>query len=268
MCILSKSKCLLLFSLVLFSQITFAKNVPLDDRTIFQVAPISALDKGVYDGNFTYGELKQHGDFGLGTFKDLDGEMLALDGKFYQMLDDGHLKIVDNAQIVPFAEVSYFIPTIKNKKLAPEEHLGDLENSLLDIFPNKNVPYAIKIEGTFRMLKFRVVRKQTPPFNKSLAEAAKTEAIFDLKNVKGVLVGYWFPAYLSNIAVSGFHLHFIDTRHHIGGHVLALYMSNGSLSMEQMTGLNMYFPNTKNFRDADLADKNILNDINKAEKSH
>ena len=40
---------------------------------------------GVYDGDLTYQELARHGDFGLGTFDALDGEMIALDGAFYQI---------------------------------------------------------------------------------------------------------------------------------------------------------------------------------------
>ncbi len=236
-------------------------------QTIYQVAPIAALAKGVYDGNYTYGELKKHGDFGLGTFLDLEGEMVALDGKFYQMLDNGHLKLVDNSEVVPFAEVSYFVPTIKNRQLAPQENLGDLENNLLTMFQNKNVPYAVKITGTFKMLKLRVVRKQNPPF-KSLADAAKNQAIFNLENIKGTIVGYWFPAYLSNIAVTGFHFHFINKDRTHGGHILALDMSDGALSMEQMTNLQLAFPNTKSFADADLLDKNITSNINQAEKGH
>ncbi len=117
---ISISKLILTFYLLFsLSQITFAENMTATDKsskTIFQVAPIAGLAEGVYDGNYTYGELKKHGDFGLGTFLDLDGEMIAVDGKFYQMLDNGHFKLVDDKQVVPFAEVNYFVPTIKNQQ--------------------------------------------------------------------------------------------------------------------------------------------------------
>ena len=56
---------------------------------IFQNSTINALLEGVYDGSMTYGELRQHGDFGLGTFNALDGEMIAFDGDFYQIKADG-----------------------------------------------------------------------------------------------------------------------------------------------------------------------------------
>lgn len=265
------NKLILVFSLLSsLSHITFAQDEAVADkssRTIFQVAPIASLAKGVYDGDYTYGELKKHGDFGLGTFLDLDGEMIALDGKFYQMLDNGHYKLVDDKQIVPFAEVNYFLPTIKNQQLPPMKSYSDLSNYFLNLFPNKNVPYAIRIDGKFETLEVRVVRKQKPPFT-TLANAAKTEKVFTLKNVEGTLIGYWFPAYLSGVAVSGFHFHFIDKAHTIGGHVLELDLLSGTLNLEQMTNLNIYFPNTTTFIKADLNDKSIVDNINKAEKSH
>ncbi|MCA1738575.1 MAG: acetolactate decarboxylase, partial [Actinobacteria bacterium] len=35
---------------------------------------------GNYDGELTFAELGARGDFGLGTFDALDGEMIGLDG--------------------------------------------------------------------------------------------------------------------------------------------------------------------------------------------
>lgn len=49
---------------------------------IFQLSTINALLEGVFDGNMSYGQLKQHGDFGIGTFNGLDGEMIAFDAAF------------------------------------------------------------------------------------------------------------------------------------------------------------------------------------------
>jgi len=48
-----------------------------------QVSTIDAILNGLYDGVITYGDLKQYGDFGIGTFNALDGEMVAVDGNFY-----------------------------------------------------------------------------------------------------------------------------------------------------------------------------------------
>ena len=48
-------------------------------REVYQTSTMGALLDGVYEGDVTTRELLRHGDFGLGTFNRLDGEMLALD---------------------------------------------------------------------------------------------------------------------------------------------------------------------------------------------
>jgi hypothetical protein len=48
-------------------------------ETLTQVSTIGALINRVYDGVISYGELKKYGDFGIGTFEGLDGEMVALE---------------------------------------------------------------------------------------------------------------------------------------------------------------------------------------------
>jgi acetolactate decarboxylase len=53
------------------------------DDVLTQVSTIDAILNGLYDGVITYRDLKEHGDFGIGTFEGLDGEMVALDGNFY-----------------------------------------------------------------------------------------------------------------------------------------------------------------------------------------
>jgi hypothetical protein len=56
---------------------------------LYQTSPMSALIAGIYEGEATYGEIRKHGDFGFGTFNDLDGEMVGFDGIFYQLRPTG-----------------------------------------------------------------------------------------------------------------------------------------------------------------------------------
>ena len=48
-------------------------------HTLFQVSTSGALVAGVYSGAVSVMSLLQHGDIGLGTFANLDGEMVVLD---------------------------------------------------------------------------------------------------------------------------------------------------------------------------------------------
>ena len=94
----------LLFILFFFSFLYSQESKDL----IYQTSTITALLEGVYDGNTTFNELKSHGNFGLGTFNNLDGEMTAIDGKFYQIKSDGKVYPVDDLQKTPFAVVTSF----------------------------------------------------------------------------------------------------------------------------------------------------------------
>jgi hypothetical protein len=53
---------------------------------IYQTSAIDALLAGDYDGQITLIELKKHGDFGLGTFEALDGELVAFEVPNYMQL--------------------------------------------------------------------------------------------------------------------------------------------------------------------------------------
>ena len=246
-----------------FSYMAYAEN----DKILYQVAPLSALVYGVYDGSYSYAKLKQHGDFGLGTFNYLDGEMVALNGKFYQMRADGTIRLAHNNDLTPFAEVCYFNPILKDLKLKHIESFSALVSNLKQHLSSKNTPYAIKISGNFPYLKLRAVLKQNT-LGVPLVEAARQEKIFEFHNVKGYLVGYWFPQYLSGIAVAGLHLHFISSDYKHGGHVLDLQLNNATMDIMPIDSMQMYFPHTADFNNANLDNKDITKKINQAEAQH
>ena len=54
---------------------------PLDENQLTQYSTIDALLSGVYDGNMSVAELKTRGNFGLGTFNGIDGEMIIVENK-------------------------------------------------------------------------------------------------------------------------------------------------------------------------------------------
>ncbi len=59
------------------------------DNVLYQTSLMSALLSGVYEGNTTIADLLTHGDFGLGTFNELDGELIAFSSEVYQLRADG-----------------------------------------------------------------------------------------------------------------------------------------------------------------------------------
>src|SRR5512139_2089102 len=109
---------------------------------VYLSAPVDAMMKGIYEEPETIGEVKLHGDFGLGTFNDLDGEMVLLDGVAYQIRTDGQTRLVDDEVQTPFACVTYFKPdsveTI-DMELDYQEFTAILDR----IIPSENMFYAI-----------------------------------------------------------------------------------------------------------------------------
>src|SRR5262245_24837122 len=91
-------------------------------HVLFQASTIGALLEGAYEGDLSFDELGEHGDLGLGTLNGLDGEMIALDGRFYRADVEGRVGEVDAAERTPFAVVTRFAPTIDVEADEPLDH--------------------------------------------------------------------------------------------------------------------------------------------------
>jgi acetolactate decarboxylase len=218
---------------------------------IYQTSTINALLEGVYDGAVTFGELRQHGDFGLGTFNGLDGEMIALDGEFYQIRSDGLARPVDDDQKTPFAVVQFFRPEFK-QALDDELDFDQLKEELQQHHRSVNFFYAVRIDGLFSYLKTRSVPRQHRPYP-ALVEVAKEQPVFEFYDMEGTLAGFRFPDYAAGMNVPGYHLHFITRDRTAGGHVLDLRLKQGTLSVEHTANFHMELPESGGFLEADLA---------------
>ena len=49
---------------------------------IFQYGTMAGIIEGAYSGSMTIEELLKYGNFGIGTFDGIDGEMVILDSSF------------------------------------------------------------------------------------------------------------------------------------------------------------------------------------------
>jgi len=230
-----------------------------DQDVLFQISTINALLEGIYDGELTFKELKQHGDLGLGTFIALDGEMTMVDGEIYQVKSDGKVYVMPDSAKTPFSVVTFF-----------EEDTAIILDSLLDynsleafldnLLPTKNLIYAIKIEGLFKYVKTRSVPAQEKPYP-PLAEVVKTQAEFEFYNIKGTLVGFRLPEYLGGINVPKYHLHFITEDKRGGGHLLECETDRIKIGIDFTDKLFVSLPETREFYDADLIKEGDLEKV-------
>lgn len=219
--------------------------------TVFQVSTINALLQGVYDGEITCRELKKQGNFGIGTFEGLDGEMIMLDNDIYQVKDDGTVIFPENRVTSPFATVTFFDTDFK-QRVRDIESSNSLQQLLNKTISNKNLIYAIRLDGKFKYVKARSVPGQVKPYP-PLAEATKNQPVFEFANIKGTLVGFWFPQYVQGINVSGYHLHFISEDRKHGGHLLDCNVDDGLIQVDRSGDFHMMLPQGEAFSAVELS---------------
>lgn len=223
---------------------------PGSPETIYQVSTLKALVEGVYEGNITFKELRRHGDFGIGTFNGLDGEMVGIDGKFYQVKANGYAYPVSDALKTPFSMVKTF-RSEKAIYLEREYDYEDLTRYLDHVVASKNLPYAVKIEGLFNSVKTRSVPKQARPYAK-LPEALKGQRVYEYSNVRGTIVGFRMPEYLKGVNTPGYHFHFISEDRKTGGHLLECETNDIIIYIDDIKEFRMVLPDSGEFLKTDL----------------
>ncbi len=226
-----------------------------DSDTLTQVSTIDALLKGVYDGVTTFETLKTHGDFGIGTFAALDGEMLAFDGRFFQVTADGVARQVSDDVETPFAAVTFF--GRDSQYALPEgRDLAGVQAFLDSRFDTLNTFYAIRIDGAFASVVTRSVPAQQKPYP-PLTEVTAKQSVFEFAEVTGTVVGFRCPPFVAGVNVPGYHLHFLTEDESAGGHVLALTVSRADASVDVTRDFLMLLPDSNSdFYDLDLTPDN------------
>ena len=220
-------------------------------HTIFQNSLMTALLDGIYDGEMTIGELLGKGNFGIGTFDALDGEMIILDGVCYQLRGDGTATVADLDQGTPFAVATNFVPRIKvaaPKGLKREE----LSAFIDELEPSANYMYAVRITGRFSNVVTRTVVKQSKPYP-PMAQAVGGDKELRFSDVEGTIGGFRTPVFEKGISVPGCHVHFIDAARTSGGHVLDYTVDEATIELCPGTDLDLRLPLTHEFRSANLA---------------
>ncbi|MFB7287846.1 acetolactate decarboxylase [Actinacidiphila glaucinigra] len=235
-------------------------------REVYQSSTMGALIDGVYEGDVSVGELLRHGDFGLGTFNQLDGEMLVLGGVCYHLRADGSVQIATPGDLSPFAAMTWFGPDSVDalKDVTSPMSRSEVTTAIDDMGRSPNLLYAIKITGHFSEVRTRTVRKQEPPYP-SLTEAAEGQAETAFHDISGTLAGYRTPDYEQGISVAGYHLHFLDDTHHHGGHCLDFRLDHGTISIGERSELHLSLPTTQQFLSSDLTPSGLGDQIRQAE---
>lgn len=235
---------------------------PVNESRIYLCSPVNALVEGIYEEKIPFTEIKKHGDFGLGTFDHLDGEMVMLDGKIYQITSDGHVNLVDDQALTPFACVTFYNP-LSHDEMDQEMTYGAFLEWLNTLLPSKNLFFAIRIDGVFAHVKVRSVPKQES--YRPLVEIAKEQPVFNFHDLEGTLAGFFTPSFMSSLNVPGLHLHFLsaDLRH--GGHLIECIPRKVRAGVQFINTLELSLPMSLDYLTSEFS-RDVDQDLNKAEK--
>ena len=226
-----------------------AAMLDIEHHTLWQVSTSGAMVEGIFQGCTTIGDIRKHGDFGVGTFDGLDGEGMLLDGVFYQGRADGTARVVPDDTLAPFFTTTFF-DADEVHQLDAVADLDDLAAQFHSLRPSENLFVALRIEGTFTRLKWRAPCKVAP--GTDLETATSHQSVFEEEGITGTVFGFWSPAYASAITVPGLHLHFMSADLKQGGHVLQMEAAALRMELHQESELFLALPDTPGFLDADL----------------
>ena len=189
----------------------------MNSMKMYQVSTLQALMLGYSRAVIPVSELLNHGNIGLGTFKDVDGEMIVLDGSCYRAMENGDVVVAEPDRGVPFSTVCVMKEStpIEFGCINSIEELKMALNNIIDSHFGLNSMHMARIDGEFDIVD------------------ARSESGYE---------SVYFPDYMDGINAFGWHLHFIsDDRAH-GGHVFDIIMKSGKGQISKINSIEIKLP--------------------------
>ena len=234
-------------------------------EAMYQVSLLQSLTEGDFEGSVTVGDLKKHGDTGIGTFDGLDGELVMLDGKVWQAAGDGSVNLMEDTATIPFGNVTFLDSdeTLDVSGAASfEALLKQLDGRVTELGINNF--YAVRIDGTFDKMNVRSEYKQEQPYPTIVDALAADQTFFNLEKVEGSMVGVYCPPYASSMNSAGWHFHFVTADRKQGGHVLDCVVGKATATIDQTKEFDLALPGSQKFESTDFTvDRSA--DVKKAE---
>jgi acetolactate decarboxylase len=205
---------------------------------------------GGYDGFIPAGELRAHGDFGLGAADRNDGELVALDGAYYRARGDGSVVPVRDDELVPFATVVQFRPDRKLHITGPMPRAA-FEARLDEWLPGPNRIFAIRVHGRFTRIVAGASAAQSRPYP-SIAELWPKYNFISRDDLVGTLAGFRIPGVLRDLSKQGYHFHLLSDDHLAGGHVEDETIADVEVEAQELHRVDLILPSTDTFQATNL----------------
>nr|WP_295923705.1 acetolactate decarboxylase [uncultured Dyadobacter sp.] len=218
---------------------------------MYQYSIIDALMAGVFDGDLTIGQLKKKGDFGVGTFNKVDGELLIDRGHVYKISYDGSVKEVPDSDSTSAAFVKFFKADTTIYLTGTNLTYEKVQEQLTHVM-NPNGIYALRISAEFTSMTTRAARPAKAPYPTLPGHLKENQAVFELKNTKGICNGFLLPPYLARTNVPGFHLHYVADDRKSGGHIFNFTASSLRVEIDEAKGFTIENNTNAEFRNVNL----------------
>ena len=218
-------------------------------QTLYQISTLQALSMGYSRAVIPVEAFLQYGNIGLGTFEDVNGEMILLDGQCYRASENGAVVRAEPDRGVPFAVATFFhhgnrihVENVEN--IDALKHLLDLR---IEEDFGLNSMHIVRIDGSFAKVCARSESAHRSHHVSLKDILQKTQNDFIFHDIIGTLVCVYFPDYMDGINAPGWHLHFISDDRSLGGHVFDLTMKQGTMIINKISQIQIQLPNSPAF---------------------
>ena len=223
---------------------------------IYQISTLQALALGYTRPVVTVKELLEHGDIGLGTFEDVNGEMIVVDGQCFRATEDGTVWEAEPDIGVPFASVAKadFSPGFEAEDIPDIDKLKELLTLKIEEDFGLNSMHIVRIDGAFNRVCARsesAYRSQHVDLKDILSQ---TQRDFMFEDISGTMVCIYYPDYMDGINAPGWHLHFLSEDRLKGGHVFDLEMEGGTIYLAKINNIEIQLPSEPAFDTYSLKD--------------
>ncbi|MBP3241889.1 MAG: acetolactate decarboxylase [Oribacterium sp.] len=211
---------------------------------VYQVSTLQALALGYSRAVINVEDLLKEGDTGLGTFEDVNGEMIVMEGRCFRADQNGDVTVVSPDTGVPFAAVAKLYGE-QQFQLGNMPDITSVRNELTRKIEERfglNSMHVVRIDGLFE----KVDARSEAPYRShhiTLKEVlGKNQKAFMFENIRGSLVGVYFPDYMDGINMPGWHLHFISEDRSKGGHVFDVSVLEGVAKVDKISNIYINLP--------------------------
>ncbi len=211
---------------------------------VYQVSTLQALALGYSRAVINVEDLLKEGDTGLGTFEDVNGEMIVMEGRCFRADQNGDVTVVSPDTGVPFAAVAKLYGE-QQFQLGNMPDITSVRNELTRKIEERfglNSMHVVRIDGLFE----KVDARSEAPYRShhiTLKEVlGKNQKAFMFENIRGSLVGVYFPDYMDGINMPGWHLHFLSEDRSKGGHVFDVSVLEGVAKVDKISNIYINLP--------------------------